>query len=239
MPRARKSSKIGAEDSLAKRIKFEKDARGWSYAELSRRLSEAGVELNPSSLQKTCNPPDGPDKQPRPIRVDELVAFAKVFGTTTDKLLEDQEYVNSEIVAKAMSELARADDLLVEAAQVILDNQVTLARAVEFSSNAVKADLVGGHSYWWKSIDGIRTIPKEATKDSLALSPEGVIDALKFLKAVIAFMAVKWVDDETLRERGQGVPEGPQTGSREWVNYVMTVFERGGQVDAVVGKAAK
>lgn len=64
-----------AEGNLATRIEFERNKRGWSYETLSKELGWAGCAIAVSSL-------NGIEKgEPRRrVRVNEMYAFAQVFG---------------------------------------------------------------------------------------------------------------------------------------------------------------
>ncbi len=81
MPRPNKRRRIEGELTVAKRIAYEREARGWTYESLARHVTEAGCPLNGSAIYKIekADPP-------RRIVVDELVAFAEVFGLTLDEM---------------------------------------------------------------------------------------------------------------------------------------------------------
>lgn len=71
-----------AEDVLAQRIEQLRTDAGWSYAEMSRRMEEAGCPIERSSLQKIEK-----GSPRRKIGVNELLAFTIVFGKTFSELL--------------------------------------------------------------------------------------------------------------------------------------------------------
>jgi transcriptional regulator with XRE-family HTH domain len=82
MPRPNAPRSIASEQNLARRIAYERERQGMSYAGLAQRMTEHGCAIDQSALYKIekANPP-------RRITVDELVALAQVFETTVDDLL--------------------------------------------------------------------------------------------------------------------------------------------------------
>ncbi|MET7717429.1 helix-turn-helix transcriptional regulator [Streptomyces sp. NPDC005407] len=71
---------LKGEDNAAKRIKVERDKRGWSTTTLSDRLNEAGFEMNPSGVWRIEN-------GKRRINLDEAIGFAEVFGVSLANLV--------------------------------------------------------------------------------------------------------------------------------------------------------
>lgn len=82
MPRPNRPRAIAAEKALARRIAWEREDRGWSYAGVAKRMETAGCPINQSALYKIEN-----GDPPRRISVDELVALAKVMDLSLDDLL--------------------------------------------------------------------------------------------------------------------------------------------------------
>ena len=73
----------GPDDWAADRISYERQRRGWSTAELARRVTAAGCKINQSSVWHIEN------GQPRrKISAGEAVAFAQVFEITLDELMK-------------------------------------------------------------------------------------------------------------------------------------------------------
>ncbi|MCZ4117906.1 helix-turn-helix domain-containing protein [Streptomyces sp. H39-S7] len=66
---------LKGEDNAAKRIKVERDKRGWSTTTLSELLNEAGYEMNPSAVWRIEN-------GKRRINLDEAIGFADAFGVS-------------------------------------------------------------------------------------------------------------------------------------------------------------
>lgn len=84
------------EDNVAGHVQIEREARGWSTAELARRVTEVGCPMSQSAVWRIEN---GTPR--RKITVDELIAFSKVFGRSIEYLLKPArpEYPNDLIRA--------------------------------------------------------------------------------------------------------------------------------------------
>lgn len=103
------------EDRLGRRIRYERDRRGWSQSELADRLAEFGISLHFTAIAKM---EQRDVERPRAIRLDEAFALAQVFGVTVERLLEpptDRIRVLYERAVRACSSAYRADDQLVVA----------------------------------------------------------------------------------------------------------------------------
>lgn len=75
------------EDFLAERIEKLRTKEGWSFADLSQRMAEAGCPIERSSLQKIER-----GKPRRKITVNELVAFSRVFNVEAPDLMVSPMY---------------------------------------------------------------------------------------------------------------------------------------------------
>jgi transcriptional regulator with XRE-family HTH domain len=82
MPKRPSPSVVDSESNVAAHVQEERERRGWSTAELAKRVTEAGCPLSQSAVWRieSGNPR-------RKISVDELVAFGRVFGKRVDELL--------------------------------------------------------------------------------------------------------------------------------------------------------
>lgn len=98
MPRPNKPREVLAETNLAKRIAAERDSRGWTNEGLAKRMTDAGCAMTGSAIFKIekGNPP-------RRIVVDELVAFAKVFGVSIEELLLPPELAAQKVLAELVT----------------------------------------------------------------------------------------------------------------------------------------
>ena len=72
----------GPDEWAAERIRYERELRGWSTAELARRVTEAGV---PMRQQQAWQIESG--DPPRKLSVGEAATIAKIFGITIADLL--------------------------------------------------------------------------------------------------------------------------------------------------------
>src|SRR5665213_965225 len=104
-----------SEANLARRIDYERRQRGWTYDATAEQMTKAGCPIQGSAIHRIVNGnPAG--KAPRKITVDELVAFAAIFGTTPEELLVPIEVVleaearkHLEEVASALADLQKAE----------------------------------------------------------------------------------------------------------------------------------
>lgn len=90
MPKVNPLRPTGNEESAARRIAFEREARGWSYEGLARRMTEAGYPVQGSAIFKIekADPP-------RRITLDEFIGFAKVFELDlTEMVLTPEVHLN-------------------------------------------------------------------------------------------------------------------------------------------------
>ncbi|BAS16542.1 hypothetical protein AHiyo8_48450 [Arthrobacter sp. Hiyo8] len=125
---------IQTEQFVAERVEELRLKEGWSYADLSQRMAAVGCAIERSSLQKIER---GTPR--RKITVNELVAFAAVFGIDVTDLLVSPQY-RSEILfwtdmqdgpgkMRTLTMAESAYDLLAERiTDACLDPQEGLAR---------------------------------------------------------------------------------------------------------------
>jgi transcriptional regulator with XRE-family HTH domain len=89
--------------NVARRIAHEREARAWSYAGLAERMSRAGCAIDASAIFKIEK-----GEPRRRITVDEMVAFAEVFGVPVDELLLPMEQVLDRAQREAARRIERA-----------------------------------------------------------------------------------------------------------------------------------
>lgn len=107
MSRPNKRREIFAEVHLAERIAAERDARGWTNDGLAKRMTDAGCPMAASAIFKIEK------AQPRRrIVVDELIAFAKVFGLSLEDLLLPPEVARSQELKQLLLEYDEAQRAL-------------------------------------------------------------------------------------------------------------------------------
>ena len=216
MPRPRRARTIGAEDHLATRIRSEMDRRHWSYAMLARQMSRIGVDISSSSLQKSFAPDKDPDER-RPIRVDELVAIARALGMSVENLLSPRCWVDQEQVDKALADLDRADSLLAEAVQTMLDAQIMLTQAAaQTPADQVQHTVSESTAYWSGTSNNLHIVPRGATSGSAPIATQAIGKRLSALKEVIHAIAVQWTQLEALNLPQWKLQGMPIIGSEDW-----------------------
>ena len=103
MPRPNRLRTIGQEEGLARRIRYEREQRAWSYAGLASRMTSAGCAIDQSALYKIENATPR-----RRISVDELVALSRAFGIGMSDLLVPPEIVADKQAKKLLDEYRKA-----------------------------------------------------------------------------------------------------------------------------------
>ncbi|MDH6283540.1 helix-turn-helix transcriptional regulator [Prescottella agglutinans] len=77
------------EDRFARRVRAERESRGWTQAQLAEALSEHGIKFHQSAIAKIEN---RDVDRPRVIRLDEAEALARVFGLSLNEMFESFDY---------------------------------------------------------------------------------------------------------------------------------------------------
>lgn len=104
MARPNAMRSIEGESNLARRIRTERERRGWSYETLAKALSDSGCSINGSAIFRIEK-----GAPPRKITVDELIAFARVFETTVEDLLTPVELLRKERVKELVASIDAAE----------------------------------------------------------------------------------------------------------------------------------
>jgi transcriptional regulator with XRE-family HTH domain len=160
----------GAEDMVARRIAYERKRRGWSNAELARRMTDAGCPINQSAIQKIEH---GTPR--RTISLDEAHALVEVFGL---KRIEDLERVPEELVHEDLRVFVEGADSLREDVRTLLQSLGRLGpRLAEIRENAQPSlEYVGLTAMEWHTdhlqaalTDMAETLLK--IRDELAANP--------------------------------------------------------------------
>lgn len=86
MARPNAARRIGKEENLAERVRFERELRGWTYRDLAKRMTDAGCAIDRSAIYKI-----EAGSPPRRITVDELVALSHVLEVGVEDLLVPME----------------------------------------------------------------------------------------------------------------------------------------------------
>jgi transcriptional regulator with XRE-family HTH domain len=93
--------RLEGEENVARRIKLEREARGWSTATLADRLTDAGYPLNQSAVWRIES-----GEPRRRVNLDEAIGFAKVFDVSLDNLVGPPEIAANAQVKQLMAEFA-------------------------------------------------------------------------------------------------------------------------------------
>ena len=101
MPRQNAPRRVNAERHLAARVAREREAAGWTPAQLAERLTAAGCPINLRAIYRI-------EAGERSISFDEAVAFAKVFGTTLDDLTTSPEALDERLAELMIDEIDEA-----------------------------------------------------------------------------------------------------------------------------------
>lgn len=95
MPRPNQPRSIAGESALARRIAQEREAKGMSFRALAIQMEHRGCPINSSALLRI-------EKGERRITVDELLAFAEVFGVPVERMLLAPELAAREDLIKLL-----------------------------------------------------------------------------------------------------------------------------------------
>lgn len=138
MPRPRPPRELVSEKNVARRVAYEREQRGWSYAGLALRMEKKGCKIDQSALYKIEKA-----KPPRRITVDELVAFGEVFELSLVELTTPLET----IVSARMLELLSACRAHYEALRDTIGDTVNYMESVEPSEVLYRQNLQKNPDY--------------------------------------------------------------------------------------------
>ena len=123
MPKRNAARLVGPEAYVATRIALERDRRGMSAAELSRRMTAVGCSINQSAINKIEQ-----GDPPRSISTNELVAFAKVFELEVEDLLVPPHLARDQHLSALYARLVTLEMGVSVASQVFLSISAELTR---------------------------------------------------------------------------------------------------------------
>lgn len=152
------SSAMSPERVLAARVEQLRIERGMSYEALANRMREQGISLDKAAVQKSIK-----GDPPRRIVVDEMAAYARVFGVEVVKLLIPPAVVDKARLQHLLdswrdaSEQVRAArevenerlEALAQFVQGLGDDEVTKHVIGDWITETVEvADSRAAYSYW-------------------------------------------------------------------------------------------
>lgn len=119
---------------FGRRVRTEREKRGWTQADLASRLSEFGLALHPSAIAKIeLRDVD----RPRAIRLDEAEVIARVFGLTVDEMYESPEHRIQSLETKIGFFVGDFDRLVSDGAKILEE----VSALLELSTEADRASL--------------------------------------------------------------------------------------------------
>lgn len=131
---------VEGESNLAWRIAHEREERGWSYEALAKRMTDVGCSINASAIYKIEK-----GDPPRKIGVDELIAFARVFGKQVDDLLTRRDVYQKERMKEVVELVEAAREGLVDALHPLVEAHLEFFNLVAEDPEAGEAAL--GHIF--------------------------------------------------------------------------------------------
>ncbi|MDI9917853.1 helix-turn-helix transcriptional regulator [Rhodococcus sp. IEGM 1379] len=114
------------EDWFGRRVREERELRGWTQFELAERLQQQGISLHPSAIAKIeLRDVD----RPRAIRLDEAKALSEAFGVDLAQMLLDSPSARVHQLAKRIrhwvdssaEEFEYAEELAVEVRELLTE----------------------------------------------------------------------------------------------------------------------
>jgi transcriptional regulator with XRE-family HTH domain len=111
---------LGREDHLARRLRTEREKRGWSQERLAREMTKAGCPVPQSAVSKIEK-----SAGRRAISVDEGIALSKVFELPLDELLLPQDALRD---VQMLRDVARGPVVAREAYLADLEYRELVAR---------------------------------------------------------------------------------------------------------------
>jgi transcriptional regulator with XRE-family HTH domain len=131
----------GPEDRAARRVAYERLKRGWSTAELARRMADEGVPVNQSSIYKIEN-----GEPRRTISLDEAHALAKIFGLSLEKLESIPDELIAADLAEYIDQLAEIEPIVDQLRAAILRILERTARTAEYARPLI--EYMGSEPDW-------------------------------------------------------------------------------------------
>ncbi len=132
MPKINAGRPRGPEADAAIRVALERERRGWSAAELARRMTTAGCPINQSAVNKIEQ-----GDPPRRITVDELVAFAKVYELEVEDLLLPAHAARDKQIADSYRQISKVGGYAVTCVEVVLKELTQLSELIAMDERNV------------------------------------------------------------------------------------------------------
>lgn len=109
---------------FAENVRRERNKRGWSQAEVARRLREVGLEqFHPTTVSRIEN-------QERPVRLSEAALFASIFETTVAKLVANH-IEEVELLVESLGTMRELESRLVRSYSLYQSGRSTLRSEIQ------------------------------------------------------------------------------------------------------------
>ena len=120
------------ESDFGKRVRAERERRGWSQEELAKRLTDKGVDTYASTVAKIES-----EKKPRAVRLAEAAAIADLFDVSLDTLLGRQTAPGDDLAfaLRALRDIASSSMWQIGGIRDALAPRFREALAFEFSGH--------------------------------------------------------------------------------------------------------
>lgn len=187
MARPNRPRIIGSERSLARRLQWERESRGWTYDGLAARLTAAGCPIQASAIYKIEK-----GDPPRRITVDELVALAQVFEADVQELLVPVEAILHRDIARVAEDEDRAYQAVSAAIEQALEARVAHLTMYKRAGAEGNTDLAAALDAW--DAEQQRRIAESVKR----MRPGGLVERLEKMRRELDLRSER----ETLRERG-------------------------------------
>ncbi|MDR1185953.1 MAG: helix-turn-helix transcriptional regulator [Bifidobacteriaceae bacterium] len=158
MSRPNKPRSTTAEVNLARRIRFEREQRGWSPAQLAEQMTDLGCSIQTSAIYRI-----EAQENRRHISVDELVTLSRVFDASVDDLLRPFDFVLVERKQKVEVDYLEATESLADAADQVLRKAVDLIEFItaKNSGDYDRADAEFAEDSRQRQSDGVAPDPAQ------------------------------------------------------------------------------
>ncbi|MGV9870135.1 helix-turn-helix domain-containing protein [Rhodococcus koreensis] len=114
----------GVEARFGRRVRAERESRGWTQAQLAERLTALGLTLHPSAIAKIeLRDVD----RPRSIRLEEAEVIARAFDTTVDQMYETESDRVRNLRAQMTAVVERFREVLTEGNALQFSSEVFVA----------------------------------------------------------------------------------------------------------------
>lgn len=166
-PNAQVPLHLLSEESVAQRIEYEMERRGWSQERMAKEMTDAGHPLHQSAISKIIRPKEG---RRRLISVDEAIGFAKVFGVSIEEMTTPLQVVFHEEIRDVLGRLAELGQ----------QREATDLEAMRLVNRMFKlVEEIGGEDELHKVLDQVGTGVGKAYLEELLRWRDAMLSKLK------------------------------------------------------------